>query len=68
MFTSRRQDYLAVIFRNIGFAFFAPLGSIIFQWLVFKKDILAGHFWFSIIVLVIGCVFLALGYIMLKEK
>ena len=65
---SRRQDYLSIACRNLCFAFFAPLGSIIFQWLVFKKDVSTGHLGFSILVLLIGSMFLALGYIMLREK
>ena len=65
--TNGRQDYLSVVFRNLGFAFFAPIGSIIFQWLVFKKDIFIGYFYFSAFAFLLGCAFIAIGCIILAE-
>jgi len=65
---TKRQEYLSVVFRNIGFALFTPLGSLLFQWLVFKKNFLTGHFYHSAIVLFLGWIFIMLGYIILREK
>lgn len=64
---SRKQDYLSSISKNIGLAFFTPFGSLLFQWVVFKKDILSGYFYYSIGSLAIGILFLALGYIIIKD-
>lgn len=64
---SRKQDYLSSVSKNIGLAFFTPSGSLLFQWVVFKKSILSGYFYYSIGSLVIGILFLALGYIIIKD-
>ena len=68
MISNKRQDYLSIVFRNLSFAFFAPFGTVLFQWIVFKKDIFSGHFYFSIVVLSLGTLFLILGYIILRER
>ena len=65
---SEQQEYDSSIFKNIGFAFLAPLGSILFQGIVFKKDIFEGNLTVGIIVCVIGCIMLYLGRHAVKEK
>lgn len=65
---NKRWDYLSGVFRNIGFAFFAPLGSLLFQWLVFRKNIFEGQFYFSSIVFIFGIIFILIGCIILKEE
>lgn len=64
---TERQKYLSGILRNIGFAMLAPVGSITFQWLVLKSGPYWGHFMQSMLVLFVGFLFLAIGYIVLKE-
>lgn len=68
MISDKRQDYLSVVFRNLGFAFFAPFGTVLFQWIVFKKDIFEGHFYTSTLVLILGAICILIGYIILKER
>ena len=68
MISNKRQDYLSVVFRNIGFGLFAPFGTILFQWIVFKKDIFNAHFNFSILTLFLGCIFILIGFIILRER
>ena len=66
---SKRQEYLSIVFRNLGFALFAlfaPFGSLLFQWIVFKKDVFDGHFYFSTIIFLLGALFIVLGYIIFK--
>ena len=65
---TEEQKYDSGVLRNLGFAFLAPLGSIIFQTIVFKKHLLEGNFFMSIMVGVIGCILLYLGKTMIKEK
>ena len=36
--------------------------------LIRLKEIFIGHVWFSILALLLGCIFLALGFIMLRDK
>lgn len=68
MISDKRQDYLSINFRNVGFAFFAPFGTILFQWIVFEKDIFSGHFYFAALSLILGFLSLAFGYIILKAQ
>ena len=65
---TEQQKYDSGILRNLGFAFLAPIGSILFQGIVFKKDIFEGNLTVGIIVCVIGCILLYWGRIMIKEK
>ena len=65
---NRRQDYMSAVFRNIGFAFFTPVGSILFQWLVFRKEISEGHVYFSTVALLLGVLCILFGYIILRGE
>lgn len=65
---TEQQKYDSGILRNLGFAFLAPFGSIIFQGIVFKKAIWEGNLFIAIIVCVIGCILLYLGRVVLKDK
>lgn len=64
--TTEVQKYDSSILKSIGFAFLAPVGSILFQGIVFKKHIIDSSLTISIIVCVIGLVFI--GRCVLKEK
>ena len=66
--TTEEQKYDSNILKSIGFAFLTPIGSILFQGIVFKKDIFEGNLTVGIIVCVIGCILLYLGRNAVKEK
>ena len=65
---SEKQKYISGLFKNIGFAFFAPVGSITFQWLVLQKGPYLGHVIHSVIVFLAGVLFIVFGYTALKER
>ena len=65
---TEKQKYLSGIYKNIGFAFFTPTASIIFQWFVFEKGPYLEHFIYAIITSLAGFLFLTLGYRILEEK
>ena len=65
---TEEQKYDSITLRNLGFAFLAPVGSILFQGIVFKKHILDSSLTISIIVCVIGLILLYIGRCVLKEK
>jgi len=64
---TKQQEYLSGTFKNIGFAFLAPFGSILFQWVVFQKATFS-NFVFSVFSLAIGFGLLWVGYNYLEEK
>ena len=66
--TTEQQKYDSGTLRNLGFAFLAPLGSIMFQAIVFKKNLLDGNLIMGIIVCVGGCLLLYLGRVFIREK
>ena len=65
---TEEQKYDSSIFKNIGFAFLTPIGSIAFQTIVLKKPFLESNYIMGIIVLIIGCILIFLGRIAIKEK
>ncbi|OGI20698.1 MAG: hypothetical protein A3B68_09160 [Candidatus Melainabacteria bacterium RIFCSPHIGHO2_02_FULL_34_12] len=65
---TEEQKYFSGILRNLGFAFLAPIGSIMFQTIVFKKSPLDGYVFWAVLILLLGCLFFYLGYIPIKEK
>ena len=65
---SEGQKYDSSTLKNLAFAFQAPLGSILFQGIVFKKDIFDSNLTMSIIVCVIGLILLYVGRCLLTEK
>ncbi|MBI3591211.1 MAG: hypothetical protein HY094_07555 [Candidatus Melainabacteria bacterium] len=65
---TEEQKYDSSIFRNIGFAFLAPLGSIAFQKIVSNKSISGTSLIMGIIVCVLGLILLYSGRFVLKEK
>lgn len=65
---TEQQKYDSGVLRNLGFAFLAPLGSIAFQFIVLKKHPLEGDLFLGIIVCIVGCIFLYLGRVVIKEK
>lgn len=65
---TEQQKYDSGILKNIGFTFLAPLGSIIFQVIVFKKHFLESNVFMGIIVGVMGCILIYLGRNSVKEK
>ena len=65
---SEEQKYDSNALKNLAFALLAPLGSIIFQGIVFKKDIFDSNLIVSIIICVLGLILLYIGRCILKEK
>ncbi len=66
---NEEQKYYSGVLRNIGFAFLAPFGSIIFQSIVFKKNVLLeSDLIVGIIISVIGVLLIYFGAIPIKEK
>ena len=65
---TEEQKYFSGILKNLGFAFFTPIGSIMFQTIVFKKSPLEGYVFWAMLISLIGCLFFYLGYIPIKEK
>lgn len=65
---TEEQKYLSVTLRNVGFAFLAPFGSIIFQWIVFKQGGYFEHLFYSVLVLFIGFILISIGYMCVIEK
>lgn len=65
---SEQQKYDSGVLRNLGFALLTPFGSILFQGIVFKKDIYEGNLTVGIMVCIIGCIMLYLGREAIKEK
>lgn len=65
---SEQQKYDSTTLRNVGFAFWAPLGSIGFQVIVFEKPYMDSNLFLAIIVFVIGCILIYLGRDAIKEK
>ena len=66
--TTEQQKYDSGIFKNIGLAFLAPIGSIVFQVVVFKKNLMDSNLTMGIIISVIGCILLYLGRVVIREK
>ena len=65
---TEEQKYDSNILRNVGFALLAPIGSILFQGIVFNKNVFESHFTVGIIVCVIGILLIYSGRQILKEK
>jgi len=65
---SERQKYLSAFLKNIGYALFTPMASIIFQWLAFNRSLFTGHLYSSSTLFLTGWIFIIYGYIILKEK
>jgi len=64
---SEKQKYISTSLRTAGFALFAPIASLVFQWTVFKKDLFLGNFTQAVIEFLLGFIFLIGGYLILKE-
>ena len=65
---TEKQKYLSVSLRTSGFALFAPLGSLVFQWVVFKKDLFLGNLNAAMIIFLLGFIMMIVGYWILQEK
>ncbi len=68
MVITEQQKYMSGILRNIGFALFAPPGSIVFQWIVLKKSLFLGNSRYAMIAFILAWLFIASGYVILQEK
>ena len=66
--TTEQQKYDSGLLRNLGFAFLAPLGSIAFQVIVFKKDFFDFNLLLGIIVSIVGAILIYLGRFIIKER
>ena len=64
---TKKQEYLSGSFKNVGFALLAPIGSILFKWIVLQNAHFEGFF-HAVISLVMGFLFLWIGYNFLEEK
>ena len=64
---TKKQEYLSGSFKNIGFAFLTPIGSILFQWVVFQTKHF-DNFVHAIVSLAVGLFFMWIGYNFLEEK
>ncbi len=62
------QKYYSGVLKNIGFAFLAPLGSMVFQLVVFSKGLLIKSIVLGIIFSVIGILLIYLGSLPIAEK
>jgi len=62
------RKYFSGVLKNIGFALLTPCASLVFQWLVFKKDLNNGHFYLTVLLFVLGFITIFSGYIPVKEK
>ena len=65
---NEQQKYISGILKSIGFAMLTPVGSITFQWLVLQKGAFWNHFFHSMVVFLLGVVFLIWGHMILGEK
>lgn len=65
---SEGRKYFSSVLKNVGFALLAPCASLVFQWLVFKKDLSNGHFYLTVLLSILGFVTIFLGYLPIKEK
>ena len=62
------QKYYSSVLKNIGFAFLAPLGSIVFQLVVFSKGLLVKNVIMGIIFTGIGLLLIYLGSLPITER
>lgn len=65
---TEKQKYISSGLKNIGFAMLAPFGSILFQWIVSKGGAYFEHFLHSVFSLLLGLIFMVIGYNYLEEK
>ena len=65
---SEQQKYFSGILRTVGFALSAPACTIVFQWLVLQKGAYWEHFIHSVLISLLGVVFLVYGFIVVREK
>lgn len=59
---TEQQKYMSGIFRNIGFAFLAPFGSMVFQYLLFDKIFTIDKVTLCIIISLLSYFLFLLGY------
>lgn len=66
---TERQKYVSGALKTAGFGFIAPIGSTIFQWLVFEKSTYFGHALPSLLTSGLGIIIMYIGYkILPKDK
>ncbi len=65
---TEQQKYTSSLLKNIGFALLTPCGSIVFQWMVFKKSLFLGHSWYAMIAFTLAWIFIGWGYLELEEN
>ena len=65
---NEQQKYLSTLLKTLGLAFLAPSGSLLFQWLIFRKNIFDSHLIFTLITGLIGVFILYVGYTTIEEK
>ena len=62
------KRYFSSALKTFGFAFCTPIGSILFQLLLFRKSVFESYFIFTIVSALIGFLLLFFGYNIVKEK
>ena len=64
---TKKQEYISSSFKNLGFAFLAPFGSILFQWIVLQNASF-DRLIHAIVSAVVGFILIGIGYNFLEEK
>ena len=62
------QKYISGIYKNLGFALLTPIGSIIFQALLFNKPFLALNIIICALISVVSWLLFYVGYNYIKER
>ena len=65
---TEQQKYMSGIFRNVGFATLAPIGSMIFQYLLFEKIFSFDKVLICATISMLSYFLFFLGYNEIKEK
>ena len=65
---TKDKEYISGVLKTFGLSLFAPVGSMFFQSLLFRKSIFEGYFWLSLLISLIGILLLYGGYNVVKEK
>jgi len=63
------ERYLSALAKFIGYAFWAPAGTIVFRWILNEEIFLQlPHLIYSTLLWIIGAVFVLAGYIILDKE
>lgn len=65
---TEEQKYISGIFRNLGFAFLAPFGSMVFQFLLLEKIFPVDKVLYCVLISFLSWFLFFIGYNTVKEK